>query len=75
VIGNEGVGDTEEIILANDLGSIVYRFEEAEYKRAFERALQLMKDPDFEKRAQEFVQASLSVEVGVERYKGIYEGL
>jgi len=37
--------------------------------------MQLMNDPDFEKRAQEFVKASLSVEVGVERYKGIYEGL
>jgi len=75
VIGNAGVGDTEEIILENNLGAIVYRFEEAEYKRAFERAIQLMKDPDFEKRAQKFVKASLSVEVGVERYKGIYEGL
>ena len=75
VIGNAGVGDTEEIMLENNLGSIVYKFEETEYKRAFERAMQLMKDPDFEKRAQEFVKASLSVEVGVERYKGIYEGL
>jgi glycosyltransferase involved in cell wall biosynthesis len=75
VIGNAGVGDTEEIILENNLGAIVYKFEEVEYKRAFERAMQLMNDPDFEKRAQEFVKASLSVEVGVKMYKGIYERL
>ncbi|MGB9736105.1 MAG: glycosyltransferase, partial [bacterium] len=55
VIGNAGVGDTEEIILGNNLGSIVYRFEDEEYKRAFETALALTKDDAFQSRAIEFV--------------------
>ncbi|MGC8580700.1 MAG: hypothetical protein ACP5MB_11710, partial [bacterium] len=73
--GNAGVGDTEEIILGNNLGSIVYNFKDDEYKRAFETALALTKDDAFQSRAIEFVRQQMSVEVGVERYKKIYERL
>ncbi len=75
VIGNSGVGDTEEIILGNNLGSIVYRFNDEEFKRAFEIALSYTREHDFQNRAREFVIKQMSVEVGVERYKGIYENL
>lgn len=75
VIGNAGVGDTEEIILGNNLGSIVYRFDEEEFKRAFKIALALTKDDTFQNRAMEFVKQQMSVDVGVERYKGIYDKL
>ncbi len=75
VIGNAGVGDIEEIILGHELGSLVYRFEEKEYRRAFDRAMQLINDPDFDKRTQGMVDTSLSVKVGVKRYRGIYERL
>ncbi|MCL4479022.1 MAG: glycosyltransferase [Deltaproteobacteria bacterium] len=75
VIGNSGVGDTEEIILENALGSIVYKFEQKEYRRAFDRAMQLINDPDFDKRAQGMVDTSLSVKVGVKRYRWIYDKL
>ncbi len=75
VIGNTGVGDTEEIILENNLGSIVYSFEEKEYKRAFEMAVALTNGNDFQNRASALVRKQMSVEVGVKRYKEIYDGL
>ena len=75
VIGNAGVGDTEEIILGNNLGSIVHNFEDEEFKRAFEIALALTKDDTFQSRAMEYVNQHMSIEVGVERYKEIYENL
>jgi glycosyltransferase involved in cell wall biosynthesis len=75
VIGNVGVGDTEEIILENNLGSVVYKFAEEEYKTAFATALALTKDNDFQNRAIRFVNKNMSVEVGVKRYQEIYEKL
>ena len=42
---------------------------------AFETALALTKDDTFQNRAMEYVNQHMSVEVGVERYKEIYENL
>ena len=75
VIGNVGVGDTEDIILKENLGAIVYKFDDEEYKKAFKNADQLIHDPDFQKRAYHMVKDSMSVEIGVGRYKKIYEYL
>ncbi|MCL5276218.1 MAG: glycosyltransferase family 4 protein [Deltaproteobacteria bacterium] len=75
VIANAGVGDVEDILGQSDTGAIVYAFDDDEYKRAFEQAMGLVNDPDFKQRAYKVVKDTMSVEVGVQRYKGIYERL
>ena len=75
VIANAGVGDVEEILGQTDTGAVVHAFNDTEYMRAFEQAMGFARDPAFRQRAHQVVEDTMSVEVGVGRYKGIYDGL
>ncbi len=75
VIGNVGVGDTEEIILKDTLGAVVYNFEEDEYKSAYDHSKRLINDLGFRQRAYHVVTNTMSIKVGIERYKDIYDNL
>ena len=73
IIANDGIGDVEDVLLHNEIGSILYNFSEDAYNKVFQQATELLKDRDFSKRAQKFIAEYLSVETGIRKYDHIYD--
>ena len=73
VIANAGIGDVEEVLLDNEIGTVLYDFTEDTYNKAFQQATDLLKDRDFTERSRKFITEYLSVETGVHKYSLIYD--
>jgi glycosyltransferase involved in cell wall biosynthesis len=76
VIINPGVGDTEELVLENNVGVVVDEFNEDNYKKAFDRLRVLKEDGDaLKERCRQTADRNLSLEYAVDRYARIYDAL
>ena len=73
VIANSGVGDVDALILNNQVGSVIDKFDVAEYEKAFDEVLSL---DDVRERAIATAKADFDLEtVGGERYRRLYRRL
>jgi len=76
VIINSGIGDTEELVVANRVGVVVKEFDAASYKMALEEFLQLLAEGEsLNARCRKTAERFLSLDMGVERYNRIYSRL
>lgn len=76
VIINKGVGDTEEIVKENRIGSVIEGFNVTEYKRAIAQIIELLKEGDaLRKCCYDVAYRYFSLRKGVESYSNIYERL
>ncbi len=74
-LGNSGVGDMAEILESEAVGIAIDSFDQATMTRALQRLLTLAADPSTQQRCVEAAQKHFSLEVGVERYREIYQRL
>lgn len=78
VIINSGVGDTDTYVLKYDLGVVVKRFSDEEYRSAFKKIKEAVKSDgnrDYRYRCRKAAEDFFSLKSGIENYKNIYEKL
>lgn len=76
VIINRGIGDTEELVNKNKIGVVVDQFNEDSYKKALTELLELIREnKKLNDRCRCVASDYLSLELGVSRYKALYEDL
>ena len=76
VISNAGIGDTDEILMADDVGVVVEDLSEAGYQTAVGRLEQLLADPGLGIRCRSIAKTRFDLaEVGGSRYRRLYERL
>lgn len=76
VIVNRGIGDTEKIIRKENVGVIVESLKQDSYEKAIDQLLSLLNDEDaLRQRCIETADRYLSLELGIQRYKDIYNKL
>lgn len=73
VIINKGIGDTEEIVCVNRIGCLVESLDDEGYRRALSCLGELLKDEAaLKKRCKDVAGRFFSMELGIEKYEGIY---
>lgn len=72
VITNSGIGDVDEILLTERVGSVVKDFSEGEYLRVMEEMGKLLQDKDLKERARRTALKYFCLEEGVEKYLRLY---
>lgn len=76
VIINRGIGDAEDIVRTNRIGCIVESLDEKGYSKALSSLTELLKEGTLLKnRCKETSGRLFSIELGVEKYKAIYDSL
>jgi glycosyltransferase involved in cell wall biosynthesis len=76
VISTQGIGDCDEILARPNLGVVVERHDEAEYRQATRALLRLLEDPVTPVLCREFAQRELSLTgIGGPRYASVYKRL
>ena len=76
VVSTRGIGDCDAILVRPNLGILIERLEEAEYRRAARALLRLLEDPATPALCREFAGRELSLErIGGPRYASVYERL
>lgn len=75
VVVNYGIGDTEEIIFANNIGVIIRNFTDRDYAEAVDKLTELAKDKELRVKCLKVARERFSLESGAEKYLGIYRGL
>ncbi|MFA5410252.1 MAG: glycosyltransferase [Candidatus Omnitrophota bacterium] len=73
---NSGIGDTEEIVRTHRIGGIVKEFSEDYYADAINELLEIKKEgPGVKQRCRSVAEKLLSLEIGINKYAGIYKEL
>lgn len=75
VVVNAAVGDMGEVIGANDVGVVISDFSVEAYSRALDRIEELWADPGLASRCRRVAESCFSLELGVDRYWGMYQRL
>lgn len=76
VAANAGIGDCDEMLMANRLGVLLFDFSDAEYRRAALELKAVIEDRDVRNRCREFAGRELSMaKVGGPRYIEMYRRL
>jgi glycosyltransferase involved in cell wall biosynthesis len=76
VVSTQGIGDCDEILARPNLGVVVERLDEAEYRRAARGLLRLLDDPATPALCRKFAERELSLgRIGGPRYVSVYERL
>jgi len=76
VVSTQGIGDCDKIFSYPNLGVIVERLDEAEYRRAARALLRLLEDPATGTLCREFAERELSLTaIGALRYAAVYSRL
>jgi glycosyltransferase involved in cell wall biosynthesis len=76
VVSTRGIGDCDEILGRPNLGVVVERLDDAEYRRAAQVLLKLLDDPETPVRCRQFADQELSLTgVGGPRYASVYRRL
>jgi glycosyltransferase involved in cell wall biosynthesis len=76
VVSTRGIGDCDEILGRPNLGVVIERLDDAEYRRAAQVLLRLLDDPETPVRCRQFAEQDLSLTgVGGPRYASVYRRL
>jgi glycosyltransferase involved in cell wall biosynthesis len=76
VVSTSGIGDCDEILARPNLGVIVQRLDETEYRHAARALVRLLDDPATHGLCREFAQRELSLtRIGGPRYASVYHRL
>ncbi len=76
VVSTQGIGDCDKIFTRPNLGVIVERLDEAEYRNAVRALLRLLDDPATSALCREFAERELSLtRIGGPRYAAVYARL
>lgn len=76
IVSTQGIGDCDEILARSNLGVVIERLDDAEYRRAARALLTLLDDPATSARCRAFAEQELSLSrVGGPRYASVYERL
>lgn len=75
VIINYGIGDTEEIVAANNIGVVVRNFSDKDYAYTIDKMRELLSDSQVHDRCRKVAEEYYSLESGVKKYSGIYNKL
>jgi len=76
VVSTRGIGDCDEILARSNLGVVIERLDEAEYRRAARALLTLLDDPTTPERCRAFAECELSLSrIGGPRYASVYTRL
>ena len=76
VVSTRGIGDCDEILERPNLGVVIERLDDAEYRRAAQVLLKLLDDPETPARCRQFADRELSLTgVGGPRYVSVYRRL
>lgn len=73
VIANRGIGDTDKIMLRNNVGVVVEGFNEEGYRNALVKLTDLLKDADLADRCRSTAEKYLSLTAAIDKYNGIYK--
>jgi len=73
---NSGIGDTRELVSNNRIGVVINDFSEKEYLDKIRELLNFIREgKELSKRCRLTAEKYLSLDIGVERYQGIYKEL
>lgn len=75
VVVNDAVGDMEQIIGGNGVGTVLSRFTPESYDRALQELERLWADPTLASRCRSVAESHFSLEMGADRYWAIYQRL
>jgi glycosyltransferase involved in cell wall biosynthesis len=76
VVSTPGIGDCDQILARPNLGVVVERLDETDYRRAARTLLRLLDDPATPQLCREFAERELSLSrIGSPRYAAVYERL
>lgn len=76
VVSTQGIGDCDAILARQNLGVMIGRLDEAEFRRATRELLRLLDDPATPALCHEFAERELSLSrIGGPRYVAVYERL
>ncbi len=75
VIINSGIGDADQIVLENNAGVVIAKFNTEEYKKNILKFIKLIKDRNLKKRCRLTAERNYSLICGAGRYMQIYRGL
>lgn len=76
VIINSGIGDTEELVSNNRVGVVIKDFTKTEYLNKIRELSELLKEgEELKKRCRFTAEKYLSLDMGINHYKGIYTKL
>ncbi|HLL74625.1 MAG TPA: glycosyltransferase [Pyrinomonadaceae bacterium] len=76
VVSNSGIGDVDEVIAADRVGSLVREFDEPSYLRALAEVDELRREPGLAERCRESARRRFDLErVGGARYRRLYRRL
>jgi glycosyltransferase involved in cell wall biosynthesis len=73
VVINKGIGDTEDVVIKEGVGILVEGFEEGFYEKAVSDLFHLLEEDGLRDRCLKVAEGSLSLDLGVRRYTGVYE--
>ncbi|WP_448579495.1 glycosyltransferase [Thermaurantiacus sp.] len=74
-VGNDGVGDVHEVLEGNGVGVSLADFSPPSLERAVDRIVALAADPSIAARCRDTAERLFSLDLGVERYLGVYDSL
>lgn len=73
---NSGIGDTEDIVRNHKIGTVIHDFSARDYERSLRELLELLKKRDIlRQRCRGVADKYLSLTLGIQRYKHIYNTL
>ncbi len=72
-ITNGGVGDSESVITQGRVGAVLTRFDEAAHEQGVVELLALLAEPGLVARCREVADAEFALDIGVTRYRQLYE--
>ena len=76
VVCNAGIGDTDELLVAEKVGVVIEAFDRESYRKAALAALALSRDPGIRARTMASARRHFDlVEVGGARYRNVYRRL
>lgn len=75
VIANSGIGDVDEIVTSNQVGLILHDFLDESFAKALTGIERLLADEQIHIRCRETAEKQFSLDLGVEKYHGLYTEL
>ena len=74
-LGNSGIGDVKEILENEKVGVVLYDFSLQSVESALDQLLELVNNPEMQRRCVSVAQRYFSLEIGVKAYDCIYRDL
>jgi glycosyltransferase involved in cell wall biosynthesis len=74
-VANTGVGDVEQILKDKDVGVLIDSYQPEDMENTIQQLLELLKNPDLQKRCRHTAEEWFSLKGGVEKYHQVYQQL